>query len=129
MGNGVIPIPGNVASFTLADEFERGYIKSWNAFIQKELKWGFVGEIGYVGTRQIDQLGYRELNYPTVGGGASEQSFVPKVWTHRSDSLDRSGWRQQLRCHADESRATVYQWLQPECQLHLLKSYWLQPER
>jgi len=35
--------------------------------------WGFVGEVGYVGTRQIDQLGYRELNYPTVGGGAASR--------------------------------------------------------
>lgn len=69
LGNGVIPIPSNVAAYTLADEFERGYVRSLNAFIQKELKWGFVAEVGYVGTRQINQLGYRELNYPTVGGG------------------------------------------------------------
>ncbi|HVF87233.1 MAG TPA: TonB-dependent receptor [Pyrinomonadaceae bacterium] len=69
LGNGVIPIPGNVAAYALPDEFERGYIRSFNAFVQKELKWGFVGEVGYVGTRQINQLGFIELNYPTVGGG------------------------------------------------------------
>src|SRR5262249_4128500 len=37
--------------------------------IQKELKWGFVGEAAYVGTRQIDQLGFRELNWSPVNGG------------------------------------------------------------
>jgi hypothetical protein len=70
LGEGVIPIPGNVSAFTLPDEFNRGYIKSWNVAIQKELKWGFVGEAAYVGTRQIDQLGSRELNWSPIGGGA-----------------------------------------------------------
>lgn len=69
LGNGIIPIPSNVTAFTLPDEFNRGYIRSFNAAVQKELKWGFVGEAAYVGTRQIDQLGYRELNWSPIGGG------------------------------------------------------------
>src|SRR5262249_35194931 len=36
-----------------------------------ELKWGFVGEAAYVGTRQIDQLGFRELNWSPINGGAA----------------------------------------------------------
>ena len=69
LGNGIIPIPGNVTAFTLPTDFNRGYIQSFNAAVQKELKWGFVGEAAYVGTRQIDQLGYRELNWSPIGGG------------------------------------------------------------
>jgi hypothetical protein len=69
LGNGVIPIPSNVTAFTLPDKFNRGYIKSWNAAVQKELKWGFVGEAAYVATRQIDQLGFLELNWSPIGGG------------------------------------------------------------
>ena len=69
LGNGIIPIPGNVTAFTLPDEFNRGYIRSFNVAVQKELKWGFVGEAAYVGTRQIDQMGYRELNWSPIGGG------------------------------------------------------------
>ncbi len=68
LGNGIIPIPGNVTAFTLPNEFNRGYIKSFNVAVQKELKWGFVGEAAYVGTRQIDQLGYRQLNWSPIGG-------------------------------------------------------------
>jgi hypothetical protein len=71
LGNGIIPIEGNITAFTLPEEFNRGYIRSWNVAIQKELKWGFVGEAAYVGTRQIDQLGFRELNYAPIGGGAA----------------------------------------------------------
>ena len=63
------PDSANVTAFTLPDEFNRGYIKSWNVAVQKELEWGFVGEAAYVGTRQIDQLGVLELNWSPIGGG------------------------------------------------------------
>ena len=69
LGNGIITIPSTVSAVTIPDEFNRGYIKSWNAAIQKELKWGFVAEAAYVATRQIDQLGVLELNWSPVNGG------------------------------------------------------------
>ena len=69
LGNGIIPVPSPVTVFTLADEFERGHIKSWNVAVQKELGGGFVGEAAYVATRQVDQLGFRELNWSPIGGG------------------------------------------------------------
>jgi hypothetical protein len=68
-GNGIISIPNNVSAITIPNEFNRGYIKSWNAAVQKELGWGFVGEAAYVATRQIDQLGFLELNWAPIGGG------------------------------------------------------------
>ena len=71
LGNGIIPIEGNITAFTLPDEFNRGYIRSFNVAFQKELKWGFVAEAAYVGTRQIDQLGFKELNWSPIGGGNS----------------------------------------------------------
>ena len=69
LGNGIITIPSNVSATTIPTEFNRGYIKSWNAAIQKELRGGFVGEAAYVATRQIDQLGFLELNWSPIGGG------------------------------------------------------------
>ena len=62
-------MPSPITVFTLPDKFERGYIRSCNAAFQRELGWGFVGEAAYVGTRQIDQLGFRELNWSPIGGG------------------------------------------------------------
>ena len=76
LGNGIIPIEGNITAFTLPDEFNRGTIRSWNVAVQKQLRWGFVGEASYVGTRQIDQLGFRELNWSPIGGqSAGRQLF------------------------------------------------------
>jgi hypothetical protein len=69
LGNGIIPIPSVISAVTIPDKFNRGYIKSWNAAIEKELKWGFVAEAAYVATRQIDQLGVLELNWSPIGGG------------------------------------------------------------
>jgi hypothetical protein len=68
LGNGIITIPSNVSATTIPTEFNRGYIKSWNAAVQKELGWGFVAEAAYVATRQIDQLGFLELNWSPIGG-------------------------------------------------------------
>jgi hypothetical protein len=78
LGNGIIPVPGNVTVITLPDKYNRGRIWSWNAAFEKELKWGFVGEAAYVGTRQIDQLGIQEQNYPTLGGGSKSRVLYQK---------------------------------------------------
>ncbi len=78
LGNGLIPVPSPITVFTLEDEFVRGYIRSFNVAVQKELKWGFVGEAAYVGTRQIDQLGFRELNWSPIGGGQAGRQLNKK---------------------------------------------------
>jgi len=69
VGNGIIDMPPNVTVATLPDEFDRGYIQSWNLSVQRELKWGFTGEVAYVATRQVRQLGVAELNWSPVNGG------------------------------------------------------------
>jgi hypothetical protein len=68
LGGGLVSVPSPITVFTLPDEFTRGQIRSWNVAFQKDLKWGFVGEAAYVGTRQIDQLGFKELNWSPIGG-------------------------------------------------------------
>lgn len=78
LGNGIIPIPSNVSAITLPDKFERGYVQSWNLSLQKELKWGFTGEIAYIATRQIRQLGFMELNYADINGGNAGRQLNKK---------------------------------------------------
>src|SRR5262249_1492549 len=78
LGNGIISIPSNVSAVTLPDKFNRGYIQSWNLSLQKELKWGFTGEVAYIATRQIGQLGFIELNYANINGGNNGRQLVQK---------------------------------------------------
>jgi hypothetical protein len=78
LGNGIIAVPGAITVLTLPDTFVRGQIRSWNVAMQRELRWGFVGEAAYVGTRQIDQLGFRELNWSPIGGGQAGRQLNEK---------------------------------------------------
>jgi hypothetical protein len=76
LGNGIIPIPANVSAQTVPFDLQRGYIQSWNLTIQRTLFAGWVGEAGYVGTRQIRQMGYRELNWADIGGGTAGRQLA-----------------------------------------------------
>ncbi len=76
LSQGAIDIPSNVVAFTLPDKFPRGYVQSWNFTLQKQLKWGWTGQAGYVATRQIRQLGFIELNYGKPGLGQRGQPLV-----------------------------------------------------
>jgi hypothetical protein len=69
LGDGIINIPGNVSASTMEEEFNRGYTQSYNVTVQRELNWGFVGQVGYVGSRTIRPLLTMELNYALPGGG------------------------------------------------------------
>jgi Carboxypeptidase regulatory-like domain len=69
LSGGLVSVPSPITVFTLPDNFTRGHIRSWNVAFQRELKWGLAGEVAYVGTRQIDQLGFIELNWSPIGGG------------------------------------------------------------
>ena len=68
LGNGIIDIPNNVALATVPQDLRRGYVQSWNLTLQKQLKYGFTGQAGYVATRQIRQLGFLDLNAGQVIG-------------------------------------------------------------
>jgi TonB dependent receptor len=75
LSSGMIDIPGNITAITLPDEFNRGYVQSWNLTLQKNLKWGLVGEAGYVASRTIRQLGFVELNWSPINGGNAGQQL------------------------------------------------------
>jgi hypothetical protein len=78
LSSGIIPVPGNVTVITLPNEFKRGRVWSWNTAFEKELLWGLVGEVTYVGTRQINQLGQREQNWTPIGGGNPGRQLFQK---------------------------------------------------
>jgi hypothetical protein len=78
LGDGIIDIAPQVAANSLEQDYQRGYVQSWNLTLQKKLAWGFVGQAGYVATRQINQAGFRELNYAPINGGNSGRILAAK---------------------------------------------------
>jgi len=87
LGNGIIAIPGNVTANTIPTVFDRGYLQSWNFVLERNLGKGFVGEAGYVATRQIRLLGFRELNWSPVGGGNNGRQLYQKYGRTASTML------------------------------------------
>jgi hypothetical protein len=69
LGNGIIDIPGGVGAITLDDKFVRGYVESFNFTVQRELRGGFTGQVGYVGTRGIRPTVFQHINYAEPGRG------------------------------------------------------------
>ena len=78
LGNGIIDLPISYSVVTLPDKYVRGYVQSWNFTVQKELKWGFVGQAGYVASRQVRTGGRYNVNYGQPGGGVASQPLFQK---------------------------------------------------
>ena len=68
VGTGILSMPSDYAFQGYAKDLNRGYVESWNFTLQKELRWGFTGQAGYVATRSIRQLAYADANAGQVLG-------------------------------------------------------------
>jgi hypothetical protein len=74
----ITPPPGTGNLYTTPLDFKRGYIESWNFTVQRELKGGFTGSVGYVGTHDVKLNAPYNINYGQVGGGTASQPFFSK---------------------------------------------------
>jgi hypothetical protein len=103
LGSGIIDIPLDVGFAGVPQKINRGYIQSWNLMLQKELGWGFTGQIGYVATRSTRQLGYIDINASQIPftnrttqpllqqfGRTAATTFIEPVGTAKYDSLQTS---------------------------------------
>ncbi|MBM3784359.1 MAG: hypothetical protein FJW30_08350 [Acidobacteria bacterium] len=85
LGNGIVDIPPQVAANSLDSKFNRGYVQSWNFTLQKKLKWGWIGQAGYVATRQVNQIGFKELNYAPIDGGQAGR-ILARRWGRTAET-------------------------------------------
>jgi hypothetical protein len=67
---GVIPLPNNVGTTTVPQDFRRGYVNSFNLTVEREFA-GFVADAGYVGSRAIRPLTNLNINPAPAGGGTA----------------------------------------------------------
>jgi len=61
----------NGSTNTAPANYRRGYIESWNLFVQGDLGAKFVANIGYVGTRAVRQLTGYTLNAAPLPSGST----------------------------------------------------------
>ncbi len=78
VSQGIIVLPPAVGTTTVPQNFNRGYIQSYNLTIERSLGSGFVFEAGYVGTQAYRQVAYMNLNAGAPGGGnAGRALYLP----------------------------------------------------
>ncbi len=94
VSSGQIPIPTNITARSLDPKPKRGYTQSFNVTVQKELGWGFAGQIGYVGTRQrdINQIFDQNAGQVPGLGNAGRPLFVKFGRTVETSLLTNVGW-------------------------------------
>ena len=63
LSSGFVSLPVAGSTTTVAQNFRRGYIESWNLFVQRDIGHQFVGNVGYVGTHFVrQQIGWSPYN-------------------------------------------------------------------
>ncbi len=81
--NGIVPVDQpflrSSGLFSLPQDIFGGVLHSWNVAYQRQLGWGFTGEVAYVGNRGADLLYGFNLNAATVPGldNAGRPLFAP----------------------------------------------------
>jgi carboxypeptidase family protein/TonB-dependent receptor-like protein len=73
---GVIKLPSNAGTTTYPDHQMRKYIQSWNLTVERELPLQFTGQIGYVGTRSVGQMGFININAGAPGTGNAGRALA-----------------------------------------------------
>jgi hypothetical protein len=67
---GVISLPVSGSTTTVPKNFRRGYLESWNLFVQRDLGHGFVGNVGYVANHFVrQQAGVSPYNAAPLASG------------------------------------------------------------
>lgn len=77
MSAGIIPLPANVGTTTVPQNFRRGYIESWNFTVQRDLGAGFDAQASYVGTHAVRQMGSVNINAGYPGHGNAGRLLNP----------------------------------------------------
>src|SRR5215510_14103115 len=73
---GVIKLPSATNTTTYPDHQMRKYIQSWNLTVERELPLQFTGQIGYVGTRSVGQMGFININAGAPGTGNAGRALA-----------------------------------------------------
>jgi hypothetical protein len=71
LSSGFASLPVSEGTNTVPAHYRRGYVESWNLFIEQDLGARFIANIGYVGTNQVRQLAGYTLNAAPLPSGST----------------------------------------------------------
>jgi hypothetical protein len=115
-----VPLPGTVQMRSPYNRgLNRGYIQSWNLFVERKLISDIKVEVGYVGTQTTKQLADLEVN-ASEPGQAAQAALNARYGQHAS-----LGWlvEFQLPRAASGGESPLLKRPLPESRLHLLEGH------
>lgn len=93
ISSGRLPLPPTAAMrFISGDTLNRGYVQSWNLFIERQWPKEFTTSIGYVGTQTTRSFADLEINAAPPGGGTAGRPLFQKF----GRSIDTWAWNGYL---------------------------------
>jgi hypothetical protein len=69
--SGFASLPPSQTTTTIPKNFRRGYIESWNLFVEQDLGSKFVANIGYVGNHEVRQITSIDINPGPLPSGST----------------------------------------------------------
>jgi hypothetical protein len=77
ISSGKITPPPNVTVGTIAPgDFKRGYVQSWNFFLERKLPGEIILNAGYVGNHFVHEFNGADVNAAPLGGGSASQPLA-----------------------------------------------------
>jgi len=119
ISSGVVPLPKPISTVSLPPgPYKRGYIQSYNFFVERELPGSFTGSVGYVGTRTVPENVLYSINAGTPGSGNSgrplassgylvDETFIEPVGSATYNALQAQA---QRRLTAGLQMNLAYTW-------------------
>jgi hypothetical protein len=102
--NGFYSLPLTIGTNTTPANIRRGYIESWNLFIQRDLGHDYVANIGYVGTHAVRQFSDVTLNAAPLPSAATtcmaDSQYNPSTGLSGSCSFNANQIINQQHCTA-----------------------------
>ena len=93
ISSGHVALPGTAAMrFIPGNELHRGYVQSWNFFIERQLPGQFTTAVGYVGTQTVRSFADLEINAAAPGAGTTGRPLNARF----GHSVDTWAWNGYL---------------------------------
>jgi hypothetical protein len=78
VNQGILALPANTGTTTFPREAMRDRIHSFNFLVERELPGKFTAQVGYVGTRAVNQMGFININAGPPGTGNNGRPLAMK---------------------------------------------------
>ena len=99
--------PTGFAVFYIPADFHEDTVKMWNAGIQRQLGWGAMADVNYVGTRGTNLFRSYNINVPAPGPGTVDPrrpyfAVAPNITTITLRQGDGESWYDALQMKIDK---------------------------